>query len=109
MAERTEAQTAAQRLMGDFAPALPALTDDVLFGQVWSRPGLSQRERSLITVAALIDEPPRPTPLPFGARQGQWRDARGGRGDRHPFGVLCGLAKRGDGGRCCAREVFDKA
>ena len=46
--------TAAQRLMGDFAPHLADLTDDVLFGQVWSRPGLTQRERSLITVAALI-------------------------------------------------------
>ena len=58
MADGSEAasspMTAAQRLMGDFAPKLAELTDDVLFGQVWSRPGLSQRERSLITVAALI-------------------------------------------------------
>ncbi len=28
-------------------------TDDVLFGQVWTRPELSPKERSLITVAAL--------------------------------------------------------
>jgi 4-carboxymuconolactone decarboxylase len=28
-------------------------TDDVLFGQVWTRPQLSPKERSLITVAAL--------------------------------------------------------
>jgi 4-carboxymuconolactone decarboxylase len=46
--------TAAQRLMGDIAPTLAQLTDSVLFGQVWSRPGLSQRDRSLVTVSALI-------------------------------------------------------
>lgn len=40
--------------MGDFAPKLAELTDDVLFGDVWEREGLSQRDRSLITVAALI-------------------------------------------------------
>lgn len=46
--------TAAQRLMGDVAPKLAELTDKVLFGDVWARPQLSQRDRSLITVAALI-------------------------------------------------------
>jgi 4-carboxymuconolactone decarboxylase len=40
--------------MGDIAPKLAALTDDVLFGDVWERPGLSKRDRSLITVSALI-------------------------------------------------------
>jgi 4-carboxymuconolactone decarboxylase len=43
----------AQKLFGDFAPALVALTDDVLFGQVWTRPQLSPKERSLVTVACL--------------------------------------------------------
>jgi len=43
----------AQQLMGDIAPKLAELTDDVLFGDVWARPGLSPRDRSLITVAAL--------------------------------------------------------
>ncbi len=33
---------------------LAELTDNVLFGDVWERPGLSKRDRSLITVAALI-------------------------------------------------------
>ena len=47
-------QTPAQRLIGDFAPKLVSLTDDVLFGDVWARPDLSPRDRSLITVAALI-------------------------------------------------------
>jgi len=44
----------AQELMGDFAPRLAELTDDVLFGDVWERTELSQRDRSLVTVAALI-------------------------------------------------------
>jgi 4-carboxymuconolactone decarboxylase len=43
-----------QRLFGDIAPKFAQLTDDVLFGDVWSRPGLSPRDRSLITVSALI-------------------------------------------------------
>ncbi|MEP7210032.1 MAG: carboxymuconolactone decarboxylase family protein [Alphaproteobacteria bacterium] len=38
----------------DVAPALGAYTDDVLFGDVWERPGLSKRDRSLITVATLV-------------------------------------------------------
>jgi 4-carboxymuconolactone decarboxylase len=40
--------------IGDFAPKLAALTDDVLFADVWERPGLSKRDRSLVTVAALV-------------------------------------------------------
>ena len=43
-----------QKLFGDIAPKFAQLTDDVLFGDVWSRPGLSPRDRSLITVSALI-------------------------------------------------------
>ena len=46
--------TAAQKIMGDIAPKLAELTDDVLFGDVWERPGLSPRDRSLVTVAALV-------------------------------------------------------
>ena len=37
-----------------FAPKLIDLTDNVLFGDVWERPGLSKRDRSLITCAALV-------------------------------------------------------
>ena len=47
----------------DIAPALGDYTDTVLFGDVWERPGLSKRDRSLITVATLValyrtNEPP---------------------------------------------------
>jgi 4-carboxymuconolactone decarboxylase len=38
----------------DIAPALADYTDRVLFGEVWERPGLSPRDRSLITVATLV-------------------------------------------------------
>ena len=46
--------SAAQKLIGDFAPALADLTDRVLFGEVWERPSLSKRDRSLATVSALV-------------------------------------------------------
>ena len=46
--------TVARGLFGDIAPALAGYTDDVLFGEVWRRPGLSPRDRSLITVASLV-------------------------------------------------------
>jgi 4-carboxymuconolactone decarboxylase len=42
-----------RNLFGDFAPKLAELTDDVLFADVWNRPELSARDRSLITVAVL--------------------------------------------------------
>lgn len=42
-----------RKSFGDFAPKLAELTDDVLFGDVWNRPDLSARDRSLITVAVL--------------------------------------------------------
>ena len=38
---------------GDFAPGMVHYTDRVLFDEVWERDGLSKRDRSLITVAAL--------------------------------------------------------
>jgi 4-carboxymuconolactone decarboxylase len=46
--------SAAEKMIGDFAPKLAELTDHVLFGDVWERPELSKRDRSLATVAALI-------------------------------------------------------
>jgi 4-carboxymuconolactone decarboxylase len=46
--------SAAEKMIGDFAPKLVELTDRVLFGDVWERPELSKRDRSLVTVTALI-------------------------------------------------------
>jgi 4-carboxymuconolactone decarboxylase len=46
--------TPAQRLMGDLAPKLAQLTDDVLYADVWARPQLTPRDRSLVTISALV-------------------------------------------------------
>ncbi len=47
--------TAGKDALGEFAPQFAQLNDDVLFGQVWSREDkLSPRDRSLITVSALM-------------------------------------------------------
>jgi 4-carboxymuconolactone decarboxylase len=43
----------AARQFGDFAPALVHFTDDVVFGEVWTRPQLSPRDRSLVTITIL--------------------------------------------------------
>jgi 4-carboxymuconolactone decarboxylase len=55
MSDATEHKepSGAQRMFGDFAPALVDFTDNVLFGEVWKRTDLSPKERSLVTVAAL--------------------------------------------------------
>src|SRR5437868_15088445 len=50
----SQGQTPAQKMIGDFAPKLVSLTDDVLFGDVWERKELAPRDRSLVTVAALV-------------------------------------------------------
>ncbi len=47
--------TAGRDQLGDFAPKFAELNDDILFGEVWSREEqLSARDRSLITVSALM-------------------------------------------------------
>lgn len=47
-------QSRAQQLMGATAPKLAELTDGVLYADIWERPQLSKRDRSLVTVTALI-------------------------------------------------------
>ncbi|MBV8594274.1 MAG: carboxymuconolactone decarboxylase family protein [Caulobacteraceae bacterium] len=49
-----DATTPMRAPFGDVAPRLAEITDEVLFGDVWRRPGLSPRDRSLITISALI-------------------------------------------------------
>jgi 4-carboxymuconolactone decarboxylase len=44
----------AETMFGDLAPALVGYTDEVLFGDVWQRPQLTPKERSLVTCAALV-------------------------------------------------------
>lgn len=50
----TKETSALRKTLGEIAPKLVDLTEDVLFGDVWERPQLSKRDRSLITCAALI-------------------------------------------------------
>lgn len=55
MEKKTIKQDAGRKQLGDFAPKFAELNDDVLFGQVWNRQAeLSLRDRSLITVVALV-------------------------------------------------------
>src|SRR4029077_9785458 len=53
-----QSNTSSRRLSPDsarsVAPALEKYTEERLYGEVWKRPGLSLRDRSLITIAALI-------------------------------------------------------
>jgi 4-carboxymuconolactone decarboxylase len=50
----TDEKTPMRAPWGDIAPRLTEISNDVLFDDVWRRPGLSPRDRSLITVASLI-------------------------------------------------------
>ena len=49
----TQARSSPQSAMQEIAPKLAELTAEVVYGDVWERPGLSKRDRSLITVATL--------------------------------------------------------
>ncbi len=57
--------TNAGKSFEELAPALTGYTHDVLFRDVWERPGLSRRDRSLITVATLVAALYRTNELPF--------------------------------------------
>lgn len=50
----TDKLSIAHKVFAHIAPALADHTDQVLFGDVRERPGLSPRDRSLITVANLV-------------------------------------------------------
>ena len=54
MTNENNTQSDMAKMFGDFAPKLVSLTDDVLFGDVWEREGLSPRDRSLATITGLI-------------------------------------------------------
>lgn len=57
-----------ERTVAPTAPALAELTNRVLFGDLWQRPDLSARDRSLITMATLIAIG-QPEQLPFHANR----------------------------------------
>ena len=88
----TTPRSAAQEI----APKMAELSANVLFGDIWERPELSKRDRSLITVAALVAL----------YRTGQLRGhigraldngvtREGNRRGNHPYGLLRWLAHGG--------------
>ena len=50
----TSPSTSPRERLRPVVPKLIDLTEKVLYGDVWERPGLSKRDRSLITVATLV-------------------------------------------------------
>lgn len=54
MSQKKITQTAGRNQLGDFAPEFAKVNDDILFGEVWNRPGLSPHDRSMITIATLV-------------------------------------------------------
>lgn len=49
-------QTAGRLGLGEFAPKFAELNDDVLFGEVWNREGLSPKIRSMLTITVLVSK-----------------------------------------------------
>ena len=84
------------------APKLIDLTEKVLFGDVWERPGLSKRDRSLITVATLMSTY-RPQQLRPHLQRCPGQRSHPGRNRRthYALGVLLRLAGSHDGRRHC--------
>ena len=99
MPQATQQQSRAQQLMGGIAPKLAELTDSVLYGDIWERPQLSKRDRSLVTVAALIalNRPDQLRSHLALARQNGVTEEELDRDD-HAYGLLCGLAEFRHGG-----------
>ena len=95
--------SAARQLIGDTAPKLVELTDQVLLGDVWERPELSPRDRSLITVATLVALY-RLEQLPGHLRPGQRPQRTGARRSDHAPGLLRRMAQRDERGHRIARD-----
>jgi len=50
----TQATSPAREAIRGTVPKLAEISDQVIYGDVWERPGLSKRDRSLTTVATLV-------------------------------------------------------
>ena len=103
--------TAGRDVLGEFAPKFAQLNDDVLFGEVWSRESeLSARDRSLITVTALMAQGLTDTSFGHHLANGQGKRDHPQRNCGNPDTrrILCGLAEgmgsiphgKGHLGRC---------
>ncbi|MGK9267029.1 carboxymuconolactone decarboxylase family protein [Bacillus inaquosorum] len=88
-------QTAGRDILGEFAPKFAELNDDVLFGAIWAREEeLSPRDRSMITVSALIagGNIEQLTPQPSKS-EGKRINKRGNCRNHHSPLVLCRMAQ----------------
>ena len=83
-------QTAGRDALGEFAPEFARLNDDVLFGEVWSRNDLlSLRDRSIVTVVALMSQGLTDSSFSKKERSDQNRNGR----NPDPCRILCRLAE----------------
>ena len=95
--EAAEAERAARvsQQFGNVAPGVVQYTTDVLFRDLWLRPDLAPRDRSLVTVSALISSGHvAQNPVPPQQGDGRRPHASSGRGGHHALGLLCRLAHR---------------
>jgi len=106
-----EAKRAAgvEQQFGKVAPGIVQYTTDVLFRDLWLRPHLSPRDRSLVTVSALIASG-QVAQIPYHLNRAMDKrpDTGAGRGGRHAFGLLRRLAEclfRVTGREGCLRET----
>lgn len=86
-------QTAGRRDLGEFAPKFAELNDDVLFGEVWNREDkLSLRDRSLVTVVALMSQGLVDSSFQYHLETAEKEWDHKGRNCRDPY--PCGLLRR---------------
>ena len=80
-------QTAGRDKLGEFAPKFAEINDDVLFGEVWSREDkLSLRDRSLVTVVALMSQGLVDSSFKYHLMSANCRN-------HHSFRILCRMVK----------------
>ena len=110
-AKLAQPQTPAQRMYGDIAPKFAEITDNVLYADVWERPGLSKRDRSLITVSALVamNRPDQLRSHLQRARDNGLSEANWSRRSRTWFSMAAGQtpSRRLPSPRKCSRENDD--
>jgi len=101
--------TSVEAQFGAFFPGVVQYTTDVLFRDLWLRSDLAPRERSLVTVSALIaNGQTAPTHSSPQQSDGQWPDADRSLRGHHATGLLCRLAQHlfGDAGcEGCVRKA----
>ncbi len=100
-AEKQRAATVEQNF-GD-APGVVQYTTELLFRDLWLRPALAPRDRSMVTVSALIASG-QVAQIPYHLNRAM-ADARPSFGNTHASGLLCGLAERFFGAAGCQRGL----